>query len=148
MSFLPHRITSLSLHDPYKIFPVYIIIKQKPQNRHETEYFERQKSCKQSKQVKYHQHQESCQQLHIINSANDIEIKIRGLLESKFQGFCKMKAIGDNNSGMVFFQGYDYRFGIEQWVYFAVVDNHPDLQKAEKYLVFPGNNDIIRSFGQ
>jgi hypothetical protein len=69
-------------------------------------------------------------------------------MKNQFQRFSKMKTIRDHYFRMILFKGYDDRLVIQQREYLFSIDNRPDLQEAQQYLVTSCNNYIIGGITQ
>jgi len=66
------------------------------------------------------------------------------MMINKLNRFRKMIPIGDHDFGVILSYSYPDRFVISKRVYLVSIDYYPYLQKIQQYLVFPGNDNMIR----
>lgn len=69
-------------------------------------------------------------------------------MKDQFQRFGEMKTIRYHYFRVIFFQRYDNWLVVKQREYLFSVNNNPDPQETQQYLVTPGNDYIIGSMTQ
>ncbi len=68
------------------------------------------------------------------------------MMIDQFKRFCKMKAIGDDHLGIIFFYRNDDPFSMLNGINFFSINDYPDVQKTQEELFFAGNNNIVALF--
>ena len=63
---------------------------------------------------------------------------------NQLERLCEVIAVGDYNPGIIFFNRDDYPLSLFYRVNLFFIYNDPDIKKAEKDLLLPGDDNMIR----
>jgi len=129
-------------HEADEAPPAEIIPEQKVKHRDKAKQLQHEEVCEEAGEVKENQEKSAPEELEIVNGAANRQFVVPGAIVMKLERTRKMKSVGGHNV-RIRTRDRNYNGVSAKRVNIFPVHDQPQLEKAEKSLASPADDDII-----